>query len=128
MEKFLFQNPNSNNIKNENNKNLNISKTLKDLFKTTTFKIEINLNNLTLLNLNEKNLYQDEEEDTQNDDYAFDILLPLIIGLLVALILGWMLVRYKMSSHQRSNYNGSIYCCPDQCFEFCTRFFECNFR
>lgn len=61
-------------------------------------------------------------------DYTLDILMPLFVGLLVALILGWMLIRYKMSAHQRSNYNGSIYCCPEQCFQFCAKFFECNIK
>lgn len=61
-------------------------------------------------------------------DYTLDILMPLVVGLLVALILGWMLIRYKMSSHQRSNYNGSIYCCPEECFDFCAKFFECKIK
>lgn len=61
-------------------------------------------------------------------DYTLDIVLPLIVGLVVALILGWMLIRYKMSAHQRSNYNGSIYCCPEECYMFCARFFKCNLR
>lgn len=61
-------------------------------------------------------------------DYTLDIVLPLIVGLVVAMILGWMLVRYKMSAHQRSNYNGSIYCCPEECYLFCGRFFKCNLR
>ncbi|CAF0894302.1 unnamed protein product [Brachionus calyciflorus] len=60
--------------------------------------------------------------------YTLNIILPLIVGLFVALILGWMLIRYKMSSHQRSNYNGSIYCCPEKCFEFCAKFFECKIK
>jgi hypothetical protein len=49
-------------------------------------------------------------------DEKHDIVMPLIVGLFVAMILGWMLIRYKMSAHQRSNYNGSIYCCPEKCF------------
>lgn len=61
-------------------------------------------------------------------DDTLDILMPLFVGLLVAIILGWMLMRYKMSAHQRSNYNGSIYCCPEECFNFCSRFLECQFR
>lgn len=61
-------------------------------------------------------------------DYTLDIVMPLIVGLLVALILGWMLIRYKMSAHERSNYNGSIYCCPERCFEFCAKFCECNLK
>lgn len=61
-------------------------------------------------------------------DYTLDIVLPLIVGLVVAMILGWMLVRYKMSAHQRSNYNGSIYCCPEECYMFCARFTKCNLR
>lgn len=59
-------------------------------------------------------------------DYTLDIVMPLIVGLVVAMILGWMLIRYKMSAHQRSNYNGSIYCCPEECYIFCARFFKCN--
>lgn len=59
-------------------------------------------------------------------DYTLDIVMPLIVGLVVAMILGWMLIRYKMSAHTRSNYNGSIYCCPEECYIFCARFFKCN--
>lgn len=68
------------------------------------------------------------DSDFNELNYMLNIFLPVIVGLFVALILGWMLIRYKMSSHQRSNYNGSIYCCPQKCFNFCAKFFECKNR
>jgi hypothetical protein len=61
-------------------------------------------------------------------EYTIDVVTPLIVGLFVAMILGWMLIRYKMSAHTRSNYNGSIYCCPDECFDFCAKVCKCNFK
>lgn len=66
------------------------------------------------------------DPDFNELSYTLNIFLPIVVGLFVALILGWMLIRYKMSSHQRSNYNGSIYCCPQKCFDFCAKFFECK--
>lgn len=71
---------------------------------------------------------QNIDTDFNEINYMLNIFLPVIVGLFVALILGWMLIRYKMSSHQRSNYNGSIYCCPQKCFDFCAKFFECKKR
>ena len=44
---------------------------------------------------------------------------PFFVGGFVALLLGWMLIRYKMSNHRSSNYNGAVYCCPERCFQFC---------
>ena len=49
---------------------------------------------------------------------SIDNFLPLIVAGFVALILGWMIVRYKMSHHRQSNFNGAVYCCPDECFKF----------
>ena len=59
--------------------------------------------------------------------YNLNILMPLIMGLFVAMILGWMLIRYKMSSREQSNNTGSIYCCPDGCYDCCAKIFLCNF-
>lgn len=60
-------------------------------------------------------------------DYQMSIIMPLIVGIFVALILTWMLIRYKMAANEAS-YNGSIYCCPQECFDFCAKFFECKFK
>lgn len=78
--------------------------------------------------LAESDLSDDSSHPHYEYDDTLDILMPLFVGLLVAIILGWMLMRYKMSAHQRSNYNGSIYCCPEECFNFCSRFLDCQFR
>ena len=59
-----------------------------------------------------------EEESPRN---GLDTLGPFFVGGFVALLLGWMLIRYKMSFHRASNYNGSVYCCPESCFQFCER-------
>jgi hypothetical protein len=67
------------------------------------------------------------DDEFDEDHYLSNIMMPLIVGLFVTMLLGWMLVRYKMSSAQRSNYNGSIYCCPEDCFDCFTKFFLCNF-
>jgi hypothetical protein len=64
----------------------------------------------------------------EKHEYTIDVVTPLIVGLFVAAILGWMLIRYKISAHTRSNYNGSIYCCPDECFDFCAKLCKCNFK
>jgi hypothetical protein len=60
--------------------------------------------------------------------YNLNILMPLIMGLFVAMILGWMLIRYKMSTREQRNYTGSIYCCPDGCYDYCAKIFVCNFE
>lgn len=66
--------------------------------------------------------------DVPYEDDRIDIVTPFVVGIFVAMILGWMLIRYKMSAHERSNYSGSIYCCPNECFDFCARFARCKIK
>lgn len=55
-------------------------------------------------------------------DDTLDIILPFLFGLFVACALGWMVFRYKVSTQQASHYAGSIYCCPESCFDVLTKF------
>ena len=98
-------------------------------------ELESLLNNTTKQNLITKfNLYSvntvpKTTENTSLENYdSTEILFPAIVGFFVVLILGWMLIRYKMSAHQRSYFNDSIYCCPDKCYDFCAKFCECKIR
>jgi len=43
------------------------------------------------------------------DDHN-DIIWPTMVGIFVALALGWMICRYKCSSEERSPHN--VQCCP----------------
>lgn len=44
-----------------------------------------------------------------NDDHK-DIIWPTVVGIFVALALGWMICRYKCSSQERSPH--IVRCCP----------------
>jgi hypothetical protein len=56
-------------------------------------------------------------------DDTLDIFLPFVFGLFVALALGWMVIRYKMTNNTKgSHYTSSFYCCPERCFTSMGRF------
>jgi phosphatidylglycerophosphatase A len=59
------------------------------------------------------------EELTYYDDNK-DIIWPTIVGIFVALALGWIICRYKCSSQERSPH--IVQCCPKSC---CTRIRLC---
>jgi hypothetical protein len=66
-------------------------------------------------------IFTNSSNDTlKNIDLGYDdtyqILLPFISGLFVALCLAWMLIRYKATKYQRNQTSESIYCCPENCF------------
>ncbi len=88
--------------------------------------IKSNINNQTdnsiIQNDNKINIIEFDESY-----YNLNIVMPLIMGLFVAMILGWMLIRYKMSTNEQRNYTGSIYCCPDGCYDCCAKIFLCHF-
>lgn len=69
-------------------------------------------------NINSKRVASTIFEESQRNDLDLG---PFFVGGFVALLLGWMLIRYKMSYHRSSNYNGAVYCCPESCFKFCEK-------
>lgn len=48
------------------------------------------------------------EQSTYDDNK--DIIWPTVVGIFVALALGWMICRYKCSSNERSPH--IVQCCP----------------
>jgi hypothetical protein len=57
--------------------------------------------NLTTIKMIEQSIYDDNQ----------DIIWPTIVGIFVALALGWMVCRYKCSSKERSPH--IVQCCPN---------------
>jgi hypothetical protein len=51
-------------------------------------------------------------------DDTLNILLPFIVGIFVAIILGWMVIRHKMGTNKGIYDGTTIYCCPDNCLTF----------
>ena len=54
----------------------------------------------------------------QNQDDTLNILLPFVVGLFVAIILGWMVMRYKMAANNGIHDATTIQCCPESCLTY----------
>jgi hypothetical protein len=76
---------------------------------------------IELVNLTTTILIQQSAYDDTND-----ILWPTIIGIFVALALGWMICRYKCSSEERSPHN--VQCCPKSLCKRIRLCCKCIFR
>jgi hypothetical protein len=55
-----------------------------------------------------------------------DIIWPTVVGIFVALALGWMICRYKCSSKERSPH--IVRCCPKSCCKKIRLCCMCIFR
>ena len=102
------------------------------MYTTTSFALNITNLDKSLENANKSkstnNIYNEVNvNDFDEGYYASNMIMPLIVLLFVAMLLGWMLVRYKMSAVDRST-GSSVYCCPESCFNCCANFFSCKFR
>jgi hypothetical protein len=115
-----LQSANSTNVRSESNHTLDNSAIISSLLNAIT--------DLTTTSASTLSAGVSSATPHEVHEYEIDVVTPLIVGLFVAMILGWMLIRYKMSAHTRSHYNGSIYCCPDECFDFCAKVCKCNFK
>ena len=82
----------------------------------------------TILTLIKKSI-NSQTSTTSDEPYMIDndyVLMPLFVGLFVALLLLWMRYRYTAVSEQRSHIEGSFSICPQNFFDFLAKCFKCK--